>query len=84
MGCQYLNPHNVQILKFFNFNTNVRIGDVLQVFYSTLYKSKSTQKEDSEIQLRILCAVVRLKDYLIKMWMNATKLHWSLALQRVK
>ena len=27
-GCQYLNPHIVQILKAFNFNTNVQIGDV--------------------------------------------------------
>jgi hypothetical protein len=53
MGCQYINPHNVQILKAFNFNTNVQIGDVLQVFYSTLYTSKSTQKEDSEKQLHI-------------------------------
>jgi hypothetical protein len=32
LGCQYVNPHNVQIMKAFNFNTNVQIGDVLQVF----------------------------------------------------
>jgi hypothetical protein len=35
-GCQYINPHNVLILIFFNFNTNIQIGDVSQVFYSTL------------------------------------------------
>jgi hypothetical protein len=59
VGCQYVNPHNVQILKAFNFNTNIRIGDVLQVFYSTLYTSKSTQDEDSEKRLRIGCAVIK-------------------------
>ncbi len=67
MGCQYVNPHNVQILKAFNFNTNVLIGDVLQVFYSSLYTSKSTQEEDSEKELCIVRAVIKgLKDHLIK------------------
>ncbi len=51
MGCQYINPHNSLILNVFNFNTNIQIGDVSQVFYSTLYTSKSTQEEDSEKQL---------------------------------
>jgi hypothetical protein len=46
-------------LTAFNFNTNVRIGDVSQVFYSTLYTCKSTQEEDSEKQLRIGQAVIR-------------------------
>jgi hypothetical protein len=59
MGCQYVNPHKVQILKAFNFNTNVQIGDVLQVLYSTLYTSKLTQEEDSEKQLHIGCAVIK-------------------------
>jgi hypothetical protein len=54
MGCQYINPHNS-----FNFNTNIQIGDVSQVFYSTLYTSKSTQEEDSEKQLRIGCAIIK-------------------------
>jgi hypothetical protein len=31
-----------------NCNTNVQIGDPTQVLYSTLYSSKSTQKEDAE------------------------------------
>jgi hypothetical protein len=43
----------------FNFNTNIQIGDVSQVFYSTLYTSKSTQEEDSEKQLRIGRAVIK-------------------------
>jgi hypothetical protein len=82
MDCQYVNPHNVQILKAFYFNTNVRIGDVLQVFYSTLYTSKSTQENDSEKQLRIGRAVVvkkKKKNYLMKIQMSATKLHQNLA-----
>jgi hypothetical protein len=80
MGCQYINPHSVQILKAFNFNTNVQIGDVLQVFYSKLYTSKSTKEEDSEKQLRIRCAgIKRIKNYLMKIQMSATKLHQNLA-----
>jgi hypothetical protein len=59
LSCQYINPHNVQILKAFNFNTNVQIGDVLQFFYSSLYTSKSTQEEDSKKQLCIGCAVIK-------------------------
>jgi hypothetical protein len=59
MGCQYINPHNSAILIFFNCNTNIQIGDVSQVFYSTLYTSKSTQEEDSKKQLRIGRAVIK-------------------------
>ncbi len=59
MGCQYINPHNSPILNAFKFNTNIQIGDVLQVFYSTLYASKSTQEEDSEKQLGIGRAVIK-------------------------
>jgi hypothetical protein len=46
-------------LNVFNFNTNIQIGDVSQVFYSTLYTNKSTKEEDSEKQLRIGCAVIK-------------------------
>jgi hypothetical protein len=31
-----------------NCNTNIQIGDASQVFYSTLYTSKSMQEEDNE------------------------------------
>ncbi len=41
-----------------NCNNNIQIGDASQVFYSTLYTSKSTQEEDSEKQLWIRCAVI--------------------------
>jgi hypothetical protein len=59
MGCQYINPHNSLILNVFNFNTNIQIGDVLQIFYSTLYTSKSTQEEDSDKQFLIGRAVIK-------------------------
>jgi hypothetical protein len=66
MGCQYINPHNSPILNVFNFNTKIQIGDVSQVFYSTLYNSKSTQAEDSENQLWIGCAVIKRIKRLLK------------------
>ncbi len=58
-GCQYINPQNSLILNVFNFNTNLQIGNVLQVFYSTLYTSKSTQEENSDKQLRIGRAAIK-------------------------
>ncbi len=59
MGCQFINAHNKSISEVFNFNTNIQIGDASQVFYSTLYTSKSTQDEDGEKQLRIGRAVIK-------------------------
>jgi hypothetical protein len=59
MGCQYINPHNLPILNVFNFNTNIHIRDVSQVFYSTLYTSKLAPEEHSEKQLRIGRAVIK-------------------------
>ena len=48
LGCGYVNIYNMACLDVFNCNTNVQIGDISQVYYSTLYGSKSTQKEDSK------------------------------------
>jgi hypothetical protein len=59
MGCQYINTYNMACSDVFNCNTNIQIGDISQVFYSTLYGSKSTQKEDSERVQRILIAVMK-------------------------
>ena len=59
MGCQFNNAHNTAISEVLNCNTNLQIGDASQVFYSTLYTSKSTQDEDSEKQLRIGRAVIK-------------------------
>jgi hypothetical protein len=59
VSCQYINPHNSAILNVFNCNTNIQIGNVSQVFYSTLYTSKATQEEDSEKQLQIGRAVIK-------------------------
>ncbi len=58
MCCQFINAQNKPISEVFNFNNNIQIGDASQVFYSTLYTSKSTQDEDSEKQLRIGRAVI--------------------------
>ena len=71
MGCQFINAHNTAISEVFNFNTNIQIGDSSQVFYSTLYTSKSTQDEDSEKQLRVGRAVIkRMKRLLEENQMN--------------
>jgi hypothetical protein len=59
MGCQYINPQNSSFLNVFNFNINIQIGNVSQVFYSTLYTSNSTSEEDSEKQLLIGHAVIK-------------------------
>ncbi len=65
MGCQFTNAHNKPISEVFKFNTNKQIGDALQVFYSTLYTSKSTQDEVSKKQLCIGHAVItRIKHLL--------------------
>jgi hypothetical protein len=48
MGYQLINAHNKLISEVFNLNTNIQIGDALQVFYSTVYTSKSAQDEDSK------------------------------------
>jgi hypothetical protein len=58
MGSQFINAHNKPISEVFNFNTNIQILDVMQVFYSTLYTSKSTQDKDSKNQLCIGHAVI--------------------------
>lgn len=54
MGCQFLNTHSKSISEVFNCNTNIQIGDRSQVFYSTMYCGKNTQKEDAERQQRIM------------------------------
>ena len=56
---EYVNTFNCAMSEVFNCNTNIQIGDVWQVYYSTLYGSKSTQKEDSDRVQRILQTVVR-------------------------
>jgi hypothetical protein len=53
-----MNAHNTTISYISNCNNNIQIGDASQVFYGTLYTSKSTQEEDSKKQLRIGRAVI--------------------------
>ena len=45
-ACQFLNQHSIPISEVISCNTNVSIGDPSCVYYNTLYKTKSTQKED--------------------------------------
>jgi hypothetical protein len=59
MGCHFINSHNRPISEVFNFNTNIQIGDASQVFYNTLYTSKSTQEEESKKQVQIGRAVIK-------------------------
>ncbi len=59
MGCQFINAHNTTISQVLNCNTNIQIGDASQVFYSTLYTSKSTQEEDNKKQIRTGRAVIK-------------------------
>ncbi len=59
MGCQYLNSHNTTISYILNCNNNIQIGDASQVFYSTLYTSKSMQEEDNEKQIRMGRVVIK-------------------------
>ncbi len=59
MDCQFINAHNTTVSHVLNCNTNIQIGDASQVFYCTLYTSKSTQEEDNEKQIRIGRAVIK-------------------------
>ena len=59
MGCQYMNTHCKAISEVFNCNTNIQIGDRSQVFYSTLYCGKSTQKDNAERTQRINVVICR-------------------------
>lgn len=59
MGCQYTNTHCKAVSDSFNCNTNIQIVDRSQVFYSTLYCGKSTQKDDAERSQKINVAVTR-------------------------
>ena len=53
MGCQYINTHNMALARVLNCNTNIQIGDPSSIFYTTLYGTKDTQKEDCEAPQRV-------------------------------
>ncbi len=59
VGCKNVNTYNLPCSDVFNCNTSIQIEDVLQVYYSSLYGFKSTQKKDSERVQWTLQAVVR-------------------------
>ena len=58
MGCEFMNSHSWVISELLNCNSNIQIGDPTQVFYSTLYSSKNTQKEDAERHKRIARSII--------------------------
>ena len=58
-GDYFLNTFNEIISNAIACNTNVQIGDYAHVYYSTLYTSKSTQKEDTLSYLNASNAIVR-------------------------
>ena len=48
MDCQFINVHNNTIGDILNCNTNIQIGNTLQVYYITLYNCKHTPEKDGE------------------------------------
>jgi hypothetical protein len=59
LGCEYINQHSYAVSEVLNCNSNIQIGDLTHVFYSTLYTSKSTQDDDANQQKRIAMAIIR-------------------------
>ena len=51
--CQLINTHSMSLSKVLNCNTNIQIGEPCQIFYTTLYSNKDTQKEDCETPQRV-------------------------------
>jgi hypothetical protein len=66
MDCQFINAHNKPISIVFNFNTTIQIRDASQVFYSSLYTSKSNQEEDSKKQVQIRHAIIKRIKHLLE------------------
>ena len=59
-GVSCINLHHQTMTDVLNCNTNVKIGDASQVYYSTLYTGKSTQEEDIEQQQRVVSATIQM------------------------
>ena len=62
---QYLNVHSRAFTQLFGYNNNIQFGDQCQLYYCTLYDTKSNQKDDSR-EFRFVCDVItrRLKKIL--------------------
>ena len=52
-GDEFVNTFNKALASMIGSNTNIQIGDFAHVYYSTLYVSKSTQKEDTQSFLAV-------------------------------
>ena len=59
VGCEYFNTHSIPASAVFGCNTNVQIGGPGHIYYTTLYVSKSTQKDDSDRFIYIGTKVIR-------------------------
>ena len=57
LGDEFVNVFNKVLASLVGSNTNIQIGDFAQVYYSTLYTSKTTQKEDTASFLAVSSAL---------------------------
>ena len=58
-GDQFLNVHNPAATFVFSCNTNVQVGEIDHMYYTTLYGSKFTQKEDTQSFTNVSNALAR-------------------------
>ena len=58
-GDQFLNTHSVPTRDVLACNTNVQLGSMNHMFYTTCYASKSTQDEDTKAFQNVNNALVR-------------------------
>ena len=56
-GDEFVNVFNRILANLVGSNTNIQIGDFAHVYYSTLYTSKTTQKEDTASFLAVSSAL---------------------------
>ena len=56
---EYLNTFSPRILEVLACNTNVSIGDRAHTFYVTLYTSKDTNPEDTQLWQRVAASMGR-------------------------
>ncbi len=67
MGCQYMNPHKSSILKVFNFNTNIQLGDVSRFSTAHCTQANHHKKRTVRNNYRLDVLLLRgLRDYLMK------------------
>ena len=58
-GDQFLNTHSVPTRDVLACNTNIQLGSMNHMFYTTCYSSKSTQDEDTKAFQNVSNALIR-------------------------